>query len=374
MAGCATGDVVYIGDVAKISQFFSNGIDGVLSSIGSAIMSAAVDLFSDLSDVPTLAPGLEGEAINGQIRIQVNWLVVTIAVGSMLVAAFRMALERKGSAGVDALKGLIRMIVVSTAAWAVVGWIAKEADRYSTHLYDQGMKEQLKLIAKCGTDGLTAFLLIIVGLLLLIAGVIHTILMYIRLGVMTLLVGTLPMAAAASMSEVGLGWWRKHLAWMTAWLLYKPTVGLIMYGGAAMLSATEANAKQLKLAGAGILLMAGVALPALMRLVVPAVAAMGREDGSAAGAGAAAGGVSSVASGAKKIPSIAAPSGSGSGGGGGGGGPSGSRRPTTKAVRARRFVAAGVRGGLTAASKGGNAWAKGQHIAGGVSKGALGDD
>ncbi|MFI6244394.1 hypothetical protein ACIBEF_31555 [Micromonospora sp. NPDC050795] len=316
MAGCVTGDVVHIGPVGDVVGFFSQGIDGVLSDIAASIMGAAVDLFSDLGNVPTLAN--DGEAINGQIHLQTNWLVVVLAVASLLVAAFRMALERKGQAGIEALKGLVRMVFATTVAWTVASWLAAEADSYSTHLYDQGIKAQLELISKCGTDGITAFLLIIIGLLLLVAGVVHVILMYIRLGLMTLLIGTLPLAAAASMTETGSEWWRKHIAWMVAWLLYKPTVGLIMYGGAAMIGQTGGEAKQYKLAGAGILLLAGVALPALMRLVVPAMAAIGAKDdgmGGATGALASAGRV--VATGARKVGDVGGATSGGRGSGGG---------------------------------------------------------
>ncbi|WP_232072823.1 hypothetical protein [Phytohabitans flavus] len=299
-------------------------------------MSAAVDLFSDLGNIPTLG----GENINNSIHLQTNWLVVTIAVASLLAAAFRMALERRGQPGTEALKGLVRLVLTAGAAWWVLSLLAEEADAYSKHLYDEGVKSQLKLIATCHTDGWTAFLLIIIGLLLLIAGVIHIILMYLRLGVMTLLTGTLPMAAAASMTEWGGGWWRKHIAWMVAWLAFKPVVGLIMYSGAAMIGATGGNAKHFRLAGAGILLLAAVALPALMRLVVPAMAALGSKDNVASGvaAGAAVAGV--VASGAKTLGGVASRA----------GGPSGGSKPAdgSGGGTGRRRAGAAVGGTLNA--------------------------
>ena len=288
MGQCAIGDTVYIGEIGQVVGFFEQGIDGILSDIAAAIMGAAVELFSNLGNVPTLG----NAEINERIHRQTDWLVATIAVASLLAAAFRMALERKGQPGGAALLGLVRLVLTVGAAWTVVRWLADEADRYSDHLYQKGVKEQLKLIAGCGTDGLTAFLLIVVGLLLLLAGCIHVILMYVRLGVMVLLTGTLPMAAAASMTEWGKGWWRKHIAWMVAWLAFKPVVGLIMYSGADMIGAAGNDTKHYKLAGAAVLLMAAVALPALMRLVVPAMEALGSRDGVGAGITAGAAGAS----------------------------------------------------------------------------------
>jgi len=333
---CAIGDTVYIGEIGQVVGFFEQGIDGILSDIAAAIMGAAVELFSNLGNVPTLG----NAEINERIHRQTDWLVATIAVASLLAAAFRMALERKGQPGGAALLGLVRLVLTVGAAWTVVRWLADEADRYSDHLYQKGVKEQLKLIAGCGTDGLTAFLLIVVGLLLLLAGCIHVILMYVRLGVMVLLTGTLPMAAAASMTEWGKGWWRKHIAWMVAWLAFKPVVGLIMYSGAVMIGAAGNDTKHYKLAGAAVLLMAAVALPALMRLVVPAMEALGSRDGVGAGITAGAAGASALASGARRVV-----------GGGGRGGASG-------AVRSRAPGAsgapAGPAGGAPAGTGGGS--------------------
>ncbi|MEV4637717.1 hypothetical protein AB0J80_10225 [Actinoplanes sp. NPDC049548] len=297
MAECAVGDVVWIGDLGKVADFFDDGIDGILNDIANAIMGAAIDLFSDMADVGTLS----SEGTNNSIKDQINWLAVSIAVASLLFAAIRMALERRGQPGTTALKGLVRMLVVGAASWVVLGWLAKQADSYTQHLYDAGVKQQLAIISQCGTDGLTAFLLIIVGILLLLAGIIHIMLMYIRLGVMTLLTGTLPLAAAASMTEWGSSWWRKHIAWMVAWLVFKPATGLILYAGAVMINASGGDAKEQKIAGCGVLLLAAVALPALLRLVVPAAAALGSGDGMSATAGAAGAAAGAAATGAKVV-------------------------------------------------------------------------
>ncbi|RIV40204.1 hypothetical protein [Micromonospora radicis] len=340
MSDCATGDAVYIGTIGQVVGFFERGIDGILSDIASAILGAAVELFAELGNVPTLS----SPEINGSIHSQTNWLVVTIAVASLLVAAFRMALERKGQSLTVALMGLVRLIIAVSAAWWVADWLAKEADSYSEHLYEQGIKAQLKLIANCGTDGLTAFLLIIVGLLLLIAGCIHVILMYIRLGVMVLLTGTLPLAAAASMSEWGGNWWRKHIAWMVAWLAFKPVVGLIMYSGAAMIGASGNDARHYKLAGVAVLLMAAVALPALMRLVVPAMTSLGSGSGVGAGVGAGA----AAATGAKKLAGMA---GGAVASGGGSRGPSGGKSAAGGASGGGR--SAGGSGGASGGRSGG---------------------
>src|SRR5262249_45998184 len=146
-------------------------------------------------------------------------------------AAARMAIERRGQPGTTAIKGLLKMILVAGGSTYVLGQLAALGDNYTDYIYRSGVKAELQAIFSCGTDGLTAFLLIIIGLLLIIAAIIHIILLYIRLGVMVLLTATLPLAASASMTEWGGSWWRKHLAWMVAWLAFKPATGLVIYAG-----------------------------------------------------------------------------------------------------------------------------------------------
>ncbi|MCA2211839.1 hypothetical protein [Jidongwangia harbinensis] len=352
MASCSTGDAIYGGAFGGLAKFLDGGIEGMLNDIASAIMKAAVSLFADLAgkipSFPTNSSGKYDASLLGDIGLQINWLVVAIAVASILVAAARMALERRGQAGTTALKGMLKVILVSSGFSYVIIKLAELADHYSTHLYKAGLEEQLKTIASCGTDSLTAFLLIIIGLLLILAGIIHILLLYIRLGLMVLLAGTLPLAAAASMTEWGGSWWKRHIAWMVAWLAFKPATGLVMYSGAVMLnSQAGAEAVHMKIAGCGVLLLSAVALPALLRLVVPALSELGSSNPTGAMAGAAAGGAAkatgAVASGALGYASrgssggggggsrsgggasgaASTGGGSGGGGGGGGGGPSG---------------------------------------------------
>ncbi|MFG1997276.1 hypothetical protein ACGFJ7_45580 [Actinoplanes sp. NPDC048988] len=289
MPDCSNGDAIYFGAFGGFAELLDSGIDGILRKIASSIMNAAASLFAQ--KVPTLSP--DGE-MNHKIGLQTNWLVVTIAVASLLFAAVRMALEMRSEAGMIAIKGLLRLMVTAGAGTFVIGQLALLSDTYTTHLYEAGVQRQLQSIASCDNGGIATFLLIIIGLLLIISGIIHIILLYIRLGVMVLLVGTLPMAASASMTNWGSSWWRKHIAWLAAWLIYKPAVGLILYVGTTMIGYSGNNATQQKIAGCGVLLLSAVALPGLLRLVVPAAAALGSSDGAASAASSAAGATGSV--------------------------------------------------------------------------------
>ena len=52
-------------------------------------------------------------------------------------------------------------------------------------------------------------------------------LMFVRGGMLVLLVGTLPLIAAFSNTEMGLQWFRKATAWLIAFALYKPAAAIV---------------------------------------------------------------------------------------------------------------------------------------------------
>ncbi|MFH8445976.1 hypothetical protein [Streptomyces sp. H23] len=302
-------------------EFLGDPIGKIIELVADAILAGAISVFGALTlSVPTLsATGTSAaQAISGQTQ----WLVVYLAVGSLLFACARMAIERRATAGTTALKGILRVIVVAGGATTIAMAAAGVADSYAQHLFNAGAANVLDNVGACsdGSEISEAFLLLILSFLLLIAGIIQTILLYIRLGVMILLLGTLPVAAASSMTDWGGGWWRKHIGWMIAWLLYKPAAGLVLYAGTELITASssEGSAVNERIAGIGVLLLSAVALPALLKLVVPATAALGGAS-AYSGAWQAVGGA--LASGARSLGG----SGGGSDGDDGGGrtGPSG---------------------------------------------------
>ncbi|WP_432838995.1 hypothetical protein [Dactylosporangium sp. CA-092794] len=321
MASCTSGDPLYLGAFGGISKLIDQGIDGILKDIANAILTAAINLFVDVANnIPTLGDMTTISSIKSQIA----WLVVGIAVASILFAAARMAIERRGQAGTTALKGLMKMILVAGGSTFVLSQLAAIGDHYTDYIYTAGVNAELQTIFSCGgTDGLTAFLLIIVGILLIIAAIIHIILLYIRLGVMVLLTATLPLAASASMTEWGSSWWRKHIAWMVAWLAFKPATGLVIYAGVVMIASRGQDQQAMRIAGCGVLLLSAISLPALLRLVVPAMGALGSSDATSAVALGAAGTAGAAASGAIRLGTGGGGGGGASSGGGGRGGPQG---------------------------------------------------
>ncbi|MGA2014752.1 MAG: hypothetical protein ABSH51_30080 [Solirubrobacteraceae bacterium] len=164
----------------------------------------------------------------------------------------------------------------------------------------------------------TAFIAIVLGIVAFVATVIQIMLMLVRGGMLVLLVGTLPLVAAFSNTEMGMQWFRKASAWLVAFALYKPAAAIIY--AVAFDLAGQPGALAL-LDGVMMLVLAILALPALLRFVVPATSAL-------AGGGGAGGMLAGAAGGAiaMRMPTGAAPVASTTtayGQGRSGGGPSG---------------------------------------------------
>ncbi|MEU3255672.1 hypothetical protein [Streptomyces sp. NPDC006997] len=325
---------------------FGDPIGTMIQMVAEIIITGALGVFDAVWDIESTNPGASSKISN-----QTRWIVVYLACGSILVAATKMALTRRAESGQLALKGILRVLVVSAGVTAIIGTFVDLTDRYSDFLL-RGTLQNLMEGIDCNGD-VPNMLLLVIGVLLLIAGIIHALLMWIRLGVMIILMGTLPIAAAASMTDWGGTWWRKHVGWMAAWLLYKPTVALVLYSGSVMVDASEAHSDvDTQIAGMGLLLLSAVALPALMRLIVPATAALGGDSVGSATMGVAGG----VASGAVSL----ADSGGRKAASGGGSGSAGSRGPSGASGGSGASGAGGRSGAGGASGPGGGAGPAGQ--------------
>lgn len=163
---CPTGDPL-VDAITGFFDFLDDPIGTIVSGIADAVLSAAVSAFGELTmSIPTLSTT---STTPQKVNDQTQWVVVVyLAVGSLLFAAIRMAFERRGEAGTTALKGLLRVVLVAGAATTVVTAMAKLSDEYADHLFTQATSESLQDIGCQNSDGIEAFLLLILAFLLLI--------------------------------------------------------------------------------------------------------------------------------------------------------------------------------------------------------------
>ncbi|OEU96603.1 hypothetical protein AN216_20100 [Streptomyces oceani] len=344
-------------------------IGNVVEAFASALGEAAESFMTWLNK---LWLGIEADGSGTSIhdiQNELDWLVGYVAVASLLFAAMRMALDRKGQSMQQAFQGMWRVILVSGMATGVVMALSSAADSYAMYIYEKprGDKESTTLLggALVALAKTSPGLIIVFGLLAIVAALVQALLMLLRIGAMVMLVGTLPLAAAASMTGWGGGWWKKHIGWLIAWLLYKPAAALVFFCGQVMMdnAAKSEGEPEITQAVAGLatLILAVFALPALLKLLVPATAALGNTSGGSVTLNAA----NTVATGAV---SIAGGGMSGGGGGKGGGeGPKGS--PSSASAPSSGGAGSGGAGGGAGGASAGGASAGGAAAGGAAAAG-----
>lgn len=258
------------------------------------------------------------------------WYVGVLMMISVFYAAGQMIWTRRGQPLTDLLASLLKYILVSAASVSAITMLLHAGDEFSAWVIDQSTGAEFGA-ALAGLMALAAFanvtigpglaiFIIVVGIIAILISVIQIGLLIIRSAMAIILVGTLPLAYSATNTQWGKQWSQKHTAWLIAFIAYKPVASLI-YAAAFKIFGTFGKTdgdlgQRIVYFCSGIVLMVAslVALPAMMRLIVPAVGAA--SAGGSMFAGAAVGG---AASGAVNFGSRM----SGRGGGGAGGGAAG---------------------------------------------------
>jgi hypothetical protein len=331
MAGDVAGDAaggVFDAMVAKLAEGFAKAVQMI------------VTFWTDVQ-----VPGLSttGGPV-AELRANTAWLTALIAVLAVLVCAGRLALTRNSRPAAEAAKGLAILVVVSGCGVAAVNALVVFGDQYSAWVLDRSTDGQLGArlasLATVGTvPGLGSGLILIVALLGMLASLAQIGLMLVRVGVVTIFAGLLPLAAAGTGTQTGMDYFRRVVSWLLAFVLYKPAAATVYASGFLLIGdGTDATSV---LSGLFVLVLSIVALPAMLRLVTPMVGAAVTAGAGAGGGMAAAGMV--LASGARMtgagvgraVPAAggggqpgllaagASPSGAASGGGSGGGRPGG---------------------------------------------------
>src|SRR5690348_14029039 len=99
VAACSNGNPL-ADAITGFFSFLGDPVGTVIGLIAKSILAAAIAVFAGLADsVPTL----DDTTTSNDLSDKTSWIVVYLAVGSLLFAAGKMALERRGTAGVTAL-------------------------------------------------------------------------------------------------------------------------------------------------------------------------------------------------------------------------------------------------------------------------------
>ena len=288
-----------VGDAIKAAagSFF----DVVAQKLAEGLADATKVVLTFWTDLPT--PGLStATGPVAQLRSMTYWLTGFVAVLSLLIAAGQMAWSRSGQPAGRAAKGLLTLVVASGAGVAGVNALAFFGDQYSQWILNRSangdLGSRLALLGRLSVvPGMGPGLVLMVAFLAIIASLAQMGLMLVRIGVVTMLAGTLPLSAAGTATATGQAWFARVVAWLLAFVLYKPAAATV-YASAFLLVGQGQDPASV-LSGLFMMMLAIVALPALLRLITPAVAAA--TSSGAAGGAAAAAGVTALATGARML-------------------------------------------------------------------------
>lgn len=358
--------------VGGIGDWFTDVLRNTVSALIQGVLEAVKWVSTYFLYLP--APVLEGEGAGWspaeRVQAYTDWAVIIGGMIGMAFALIMVARRKDADSAVDVFMGFFRVILVTGAGIPTISLLAKFFDQASPWLinniaggtFEEGLGTLVGVDAAAASGmGVGTLVLMLVSLVFgVLGGILNLFMVMFNWGVLPVVAGLLPVLAAAAMSERGRNGFNRVLAWTAAILLFKPVAAVIYGVGIAsgrMITGGVEDAGQIVLQsiyGTVLLCAAGIALPAIARIVAPAIAA-GTQGGGAGlligagmvAAGAVTGGAAAVAAagargagmaGAGKAATSAAPAPSGasstagpkggassgpSGAGSGSGGPSG---------------------------------------------------
>ena len=303
---CQAGDFVNdrANDAIKdMAQAIADAVGNVIKTLGTFWVNVGTP---SLTTVPGGSTASEPVLF---LQSSLYFWTAALAVLSVLVGAAKMIIERRGAPLRDLARSLATLVVVSGAGVAAVGLLTVSADQFSAWIINNStggtsFNDNITgMLALSATSPIGSIMIILLGLIAILASVLQIVLMIVRGGLLVVLTGIFPTAAAFTNTEAGKGWFQKCTAWLIAFILYKPAAAII-YATAFRLSGAKifgnggdgkdfGSALLTTVTGLALMVIALFAMPALMRFVTPMVGAVAGGGGALA-----AGTVAGAASGA----------------------------------------------------------------------------
>ncbi|WBQ05597.1 hypothetical protein [Kribbella sp. CA-293567] len=270
----------YLGEAvtSAIGGFFSlifDAIKAMVIAAVEAVIKAVGFLWIEID-----SPNVQDHRTITFVHDHTQYILVVAASIAVIAGGMKMAISQRGEPLRDIMKSLITMAMVSAGLTGFIALLIQASDQFSAWILDRALGADdnafaKKLVEKV-TDplkdgGVGLALVILVGILMVITALIQLALMIIRYAMLILLVGVLPLTASATNTEMGAMWFKRAIAWLVAFVIYKPVAALI-YATAIKLMSSPTDATFKVITGVTMMVMGVVALPALLRFVSPKAA------------------------------------------------------------------------------------------------------
>src|SRR5664280_1164746 len=280
---CSIPGAVQLCDAKSAANSAAGGFVGQLAAAFANGFGKVVEMANTFwVHVPTPQLDAHSGAV-GALRTDLAWVTGAVAVLGILIAAAKMMLTRSSQPATQLALGLGRMLFASFVLLPAVVLLTSFGDDFSTWVIGQstgGSFGAAMLGIGVGLAAIDPVLLLIVVGIGILASLAQILFMFLRIGVMILLSGVIPTLAASSMTESGDQAYKKAVGWLLAFTLYKPLAALIYAG--AFLAVGQGDGVMESMSGIALMILVPIALPALLRLIHPAAAAVtGLSDGAA---------------------------------------------------------------------------------------------
>lgn len=205
------------------------------------------------------------------------------AVLGLVVGGTRLVWTARHEQSAQAiLRGLLLMTVVTAAGATIVEVLLTGFDALAKAVLARGIDGQSvgdRLTALGELPSVGAGLLFVLAFFGMLASLVQVGIMLVRGAILAVLVGILPVAAGASITEAGYGWFKRLCGWIFSFTVYKLAAAVIYAAAFTMIG----NATDLPgiVSGFALLIVAILALPALLRLLPPSAEAMAGGSGGA---------------------------------------------------------------------------------------------
>ncbi|MCX4091156.1 hypothetical protein [Nocardia sp. alder85J] len=294
-AACKAGNAAtHPGDAAVAvrdkawDSTFGKVVDSLMSGLGQALILGLTFWMKVPNERISDAGNLFRKINDYTYQAQILLLIV-----SVILTGGRLAEARRGAALSEAAESFRMFARVVFSSWmlgAVVVAGTQASDRFSSWIIEDATNGNAKDIAELmvKTSKLQAFspgLVLIIAIVGLLGALAQIILAIVRQGLLVVAAGVLPLAAAAGGTSTGRQAYPKLIGWIIAFMLWKPVAAIVYMIAFVTVGYTDQSnptsgipdADQAQRMLVALVLLGSVAfvLPALMRLVTPAVAIVG---------------------------------------------------------------------------------------------------
>ena len=261
---CVVGKVIGSVAGAAAGAAANDALSGIASAIQSGVAWITANSVSWWVKLPS--PDLASEPAVGRLQQWMLPIAAIVAVFGVIVAGGKMALTRKPNPLIDTGSGLVTIAVTSAVGVLLPTLLLKAGDAWSNWVLQASTGGQFgaRLTGLLSMTGLAApAVVVVLGIVAIIISALQALLMLFRQGALVVLAGTLPLAAAGTLTPATRPWFKKVTGWMLALIFYKPAAAAV-YAAAFMMIGTGKNLTTI-LTGFAMVAMSLLALPVLMR-------------------------------------------------------------------------------------------------------------